>query len=70
MVKITLDFKFCFLLLCLLVYTFLWGVYLQSKYNISAISIPDNYIYTFLGVIIGLMVMRLYYCWFKEGDIQ
>ena len=64
MTEITIDSRLILFCILLLIWAFIWGVYLQSEYNISSIEIPTNSIYAVLGLIMGAITVHLYY-WCK-----
>lgn len=64
MTEITIDSRLILFCIFLLLWAFCWGVYLQSKYNIGSIEIPDNAVYCVFGLIIGVITAHLYY-WYK-----
>lgn len=64
MTEITIDSRLILFCIFLLLWAFGWGVYLQSKYNIGSIEIPDNVVYCVFWLIIGVITAHLYY-WYK-----
>ena len=61
MTEIDVNWRLGLCFAFLLVWCFGWGVYLQAKYNISAIDIPitDNMVYAFLGFVVGVTGYRI-----------
>ena len=66
MTEITIDSRLILFCIILLLWAFSLGVYLQFRYNIGSIEIPDNALYCVLGLIMGGITVRLYYL-YKRG---
>ena len=67
MTEITIDLRLILFCVFLLLWAFGCGVCLQAYYNIGAIEIPDNVIYFVLGLVIGGIIIHLYYLY--KGSI-